>query len=290
MSKQLLGKEAIGNVIVPPPETLIAWQTDAYPHGITRTWMPAYCIPLLVFSTILLAIRLTLRLRQRGGGFGLDDALLLPSWMLLVAFTGVVCWSSENGTLSRHMWDVNPLDYPTVALVCQSNKICSRDLSANDKQSAWLGQFIFLIGTCLVRISVLLFYRRMVKGTFKRRWKWSVWVAIGFTVAWTLGFCIMLLATCTPVEASWKVFDPTYTEDWTCADTRPSNTAAGVLAVVSDCYSLFLPWSMIWPLDMPKRQKFALNIIFSFGIIVIVAAGFRTAHSIKLGTDTDSTW
>lgn len=153
MSKQLLGKEAIGNVIVPPPETLIAWQTDAYPHGITRTWMPAYCIPLLVFSTILLAIRLTLRLRQRGGGFGLDDALLLPSWMLLVAFTGVVCWSSENGTLSRHMWDVNPLDYPTVALVCQSNKICSRDLSANDKQSAWLGQFIFLIGTCLVRIS-----------------------------------------------------------------------------------------------------------------------------------------
>jgi hypothetical protein len=37
--------------------------------------------------------------------------------MLLVVFTAVVCWSSENGTLDRHMWDVNALDYHTVALV-----------------------------------------------------------------------------------------------------------------------------------------------------------------------------
>jgi hypothetical protein len=37
--------------------------------------------------------------------------------MLLVAFTGVVCWSSGTGTLDRHMWDVEPSKYPTVALV-----------------------------------------------------------------------------------------------------------------------------------------------------------------------------
>jgi hypothetical protein len=37
--------------------------------------------------------------------------------MLLVAFTGVVCWSSGSGTLDRHMWDVDISKYPTVALV-----------------------------------------------------------------------------------------------------------------------------------------------------------------------------
>jgi hypothetical protein len=37
--------------------------------------------------------------------------------MLLVAYTAVVCWSSMNGTLDRHMWDVSPLKYQTVALV-----------------------------------------------------------------------------------------------------------------------------------------------------------------------------
>lgn len=130
----------------------------------------------------------------------------------------------------------------------------------------------------------------MVKGTFRRRWKWSVWAAIGITVTWTLAFCIMLIVTCNPTDASWKVYDPTYTEDWTCADTRKSSFVAGVLAVVSDCYSLILPWSMIWPLEMPKRQKLALNMVFSFGIVVVAAAALRTKHAVALGTDYDSTW
>ena len=73
MSAKLFSQKAIGNVIVPPPEVLLAWHTDAYPHGERRTWMPAYAIPLVVISSILVALRLTLRLRKRGGGFGLDD-------------------------------------------------------------------------------------------------------------------------------------------------------------------------------------------------------------------------
>jgi hypothetical protein len=130
----------------------------------------------------------------------------------------------------------------------------------------------------------------MVKGTFRRRWKWSVWAAIGITVTWTLAFCIMLVLTCDPTEASWKVFDPTYEKNWKCADTRTSSFVAGVLAVVSDCYSLVLPWAMIWPLEMPRRQKLALNLVFSFGIVVVAAAGMRTKHAVALGTDYDSTW
>ena len=73
MSAKLLGVKAIGNVIIPTPEVLYAWRTDAYPHGERRTWMPAAAIPLLVVSTLLTVLRLTLRLRQQGGGFGLDD-------------------------------------------------------------------------------------------------------------------------------------------------------------------------------------------------------------------------
>lgn len=130
----------------------------------------------------------------------------------------------------------------------------------------------------------------MVKGTFRRRWKWSVWAAIGITVCWTLAFCIMLIVTCNPTEASWKVYDLTYTKDWKCADTRTSSFVAGILAVISDTYSLVLPWSMIWPLEMPRRQKLALNMVFSFGIVVVAAAALRTKHAVELGTNYDSTW
>jgi len=85
MSKQLLGVEAIGNVVVPPPEVLLAWQTDEYPHGERRRWMPAYCIPMIVVSTLLVILRLTLRLRKRGGGFGLDDVSCTKDFFMLEA-------------------------------------------------------------------------------------------------------------------------------------------------------------------------------------------------------------
>lgn len=73
MSKKLFASDAIGNVIVPPPEVLLAWRTDAYPHGERRTWITAFSIPMIAVSTVLVALRLGLRLRKRGGGFGLDD-------------------------------------------------------------------------------------------------------------------------------------------------------------------------------------------------------------------------
>ena len=81
MSAKLFSKQAIGNVIIPPPQLLHAWQTDAYPHGERRSWLPAASISLLVVSTLLTILRLVLRLRKRGGGFGLDDVRLneLPS-------------------------------------------------------------------------------------------------------------------------------------------------------------------------------------------------------------------
>lgn len=79
MSAKLFAQKAIGNVVVPPPEILLAWHTDAYPHGERRTWLPAAAISLLVLSTILTILRLTLRLRKRGGGFGLDDVRLNES-------------------------------------------------------------------------------------------------------------------------------------------------------------------------------------------------------------------
>jgi hypothetical protein len=48
--------------------------------------------------------------------------------MLLVAYTAVVCWSSMNGTLDRHMWDIEPLKYQTVALVSH----CDHEVDDDD--------------------------------------------------------------------------------------------------------------------------------------------------------------
>jgi hypothetical protein len=57
--------------------------------------------------------------------------------MLLVAYTAIVCWSSMNGTLDRHMWDIEPLKYQTVALVSLDNHEIDDDVLTIYRVLGW---------------------------------------------------------------------------------------------------------------------------------------------------------
>lgn len=178
-------------------------------------------------------------------------------------FTITAILVSEDALAKRHFWDIPPDNFSELALL------------------VWLGEFGYLFGSCMVRISILLFYRRLVAGTFSKRWKIAVFVAIGFTVAWTLAFILALFLNCTPFEAYWKAFDPTYQKDFNCADTSVINALSGAFAIPGDLYAVGLPWAMTWKLQMPRRQKIALNAVFSLGLVVVAACGVRTYYTIR---------
>lgn len=93
---------------------------------------------------------------------------------------------------------------------------------------AWLSEISFLLTTCCTKMSVLLFYRRLTNGTYTKRWKWAIWAAMIFTGIYCLGFIFALSFNCRPVQAYWKAFNPSYTEDYSCTDTKvhvPRHTA-----------------------------------------------------------------
>lgn len=85
---------------------------------------------------------------------------------------------------------------------------------------------------------MLLFYRRLVAGTYDVRWNWAVLVAITFTAAYTLAFMLALIFNCNPTQAYWKAFDLSWIEHhkYTCADTTAINVLAGICAAASDLY------------------------------------------------------
>lgn len=188
--------------------------------------------------------------------------ILLPGLLASIMFTAVtiiyVYWAQGD----RHIWDIQI------------------DKTENLALCLWLAEFSFLVCGGLTKISVLLFYRRLVDGTYSRRWKWLVIFAIAFTAAYTTAFCIMLLVNCTPTEAYWRAFDPKYalTQDYTCLDTRIINTLAGVFAAASDVYAVALPCIITWHFSVPRAQKIALNIIFSLGLLIVAASGVRTYY------------
>ena len=142
----------------------------------------------------------------------------------------------------------------------------------------WLAEFAFLTCAASTKISVLLFYRRMVDGTYGRGWKWAVILAILFTAGYSLAFILVLIFNCSPTAAYWKGFDPSHTANYHCVNTTVINLLAGIFAIVSDLYAVALPCIMTRHFGLPRRQRLALKVVFSLGLIVVGASGVRTYY------------
>lgn len=171
---------------------------------------------------------------------------------------------------------------------CHTLIACSTD----DIQIAWLNQFSSLLGTGCLNVSVLLFCRRMVNGSSQRRWHYAIFAVIAFTVAYTFALCVVLICNCSPTKAYWKAYDLKWatSHDFKCVDTRPLNPLAGVLAIISDIYSIVIPCVVCWKLQISVKQKVGLYALFAVSFLTIGAAGGRTWALYRVGGDYDASW
>jgi hypothetical protein len=192
----------------------------------------------------------------------LTKAVLLPGWVASAMFTAATLLYNYWGQGGRHIWDIEPEKRQNLVL------------------SLWLCEVSFLVCGGLTKVSVLLFYRRLVDGLCSGLWKWLVLLAIAFTTAYTIAFVVLLFFNCTPMVAYWRAFDPGYasTVHYTCLNTDIANVIVGICAGLSDLYAVALPCIITWHYSVPRAKRVALNIVFSFGLIVVAASGARTYY------------
>ncbi|KAI5362166.1 hypothetical protein Slin15195_G058170 [Septoria linicola] len=258
-----------GNIINLTPADIAKWPTPNYDDPVRRHWMPEYAGVLYGIATLVVVTRLWLRMNKRAGGLGFDDVLLICGWLSLSWFTALSIVGAEQMMTSRHMWDIPITMYENTALI------------------TWIAELAFLVCGCFVKVSVLLFYRRLVDNSVSKYWIWTVIIAIVFTIAYSLAFILTLVLNCAPTEAYWKAFSPAYTTNYTCVNTTVVNLLAGLMAIVSDLYSVFLPCMMTRHLQLPTAQKLGLYIIFSLGLLAVAASGVRTYWLYKVGHSSD---
>lgn len=278
-----------GNIISLSAEDIAAWPQPNYVDPHRRNWMPEYAGFLYGVATLMTGTRLWLRALKRSGGLGVDDvsrdyessirirltgskAFLVCAWAALTWFTVLAILGSETYYTSRHLWDVPVNAYASMARI------------------VWTAELSFLVCGCFVKISVLLFYRRLVRDTFSRAWKWAVICAITFTVAYTLAFILALALNCSPTEAYWEAFDPEYSKDYSCVNTTVINSLSGIMGILGDVYSVALPCIMTRNLMLPFAQKIGLYIVFGLGLFVTVASCLRTYYLHAVGVETDASW
>jgi hypothetical protein len=170
---------------------------------------------------------------------------------------------------SKHAYDLHPLEAVTTRRVrsfpSKVNSLTGKVQFAIDTQ--------YTFTTVLIKVSILLFYRRVsdeiVTPIFRRILK----AVIGFVVATHIAIMIVVMLSCRPLNAFWWQVDfdwqLTHKEnvDYVCANEANIYIGSIVFVVVQDFVTVILPMTIFWRLRLPFRQKVALSILFGVGIV-----------------------
>jgi hypothetical protein len=153
---------------------------------------------------------------------------------------------------------------------------------------------IFCVASGLMKVSILLFYRRLSARAVSNAFRWITWVTIGYIVAYTVVLTLVPIFGCRPVSAFWDQVDVLKRLQgykFTCFDEGADLFAASIISATQDFLTALLPTFLYWNLQISIRQKFALFGIFSIGYGVVALGGLRAYYSYRTFYETyDVTW
>jgi hypothetical protein len=205
---------------------------------------------------------------------GVDDVLIVAALISGIASSVLVIIGNTKYYSGHHIWDVPP------------------DTAVGHRLNVWLCQLFFTIALSCVKVSVLLFYRRL-SVSFSRTFMIATWVGIAYNVAFFCGFVLTLLVTFRPLAAYWLSFDPawTRTHSYSSGSEQIAEPLSALFSVIGDFYSAMLPMILVSRLSMPKKQKRALQLLFSLAFLVVFVGVIRAVYLYRVvNVGYDFTW
>ncbi|KAF2008119.1 hypothetical protein P154DRAFT_419755, partial [Amniculicola lignicola CBS 123094] len=262
--------------IQPPLEVMLSWPAPNYIDPPTRGRAVLFlaCIfgPL---SLAMLIARLWVRIKiQHSAGW--DDWLMMATMFPLIALTVVFPILTERHHFNKHVWDIRPEEY-----------IIQRKLVLTIETT-------FCLTSGLLKISILLFYRRLSARVVSPAFRWATWLSIGFIAAYSIAFIIVPIFGCNPISAFWNQVDLNLRikgYKFKCFNEGADVFAAGIISTVQDLLTALLPTFLYWNLQIPRRQKIALFGVFAIGYGVVALGCLRSYYGWIVFFQTyDVTW
>ncbi|TID20697.1 ATP-dependent bile acid permease [Venturia nashicola] len=261
----------------PPLSVIATWPFNFTNPPETRGWGIIFLfVLLLVLSYIVVSLRIWARLRKSKNP-GIDDALIVFNMIPLTGLAIALCLGFSRYGFDRHVWN-SPLPKLEKA-----------------RQILMSIELLYLVSTSTTKISILLFYRRLARGTISSTFMYAVWAAIASVVIYFLYFFIALLFTCNPLEAFWKQIDPAWSAQhkgkFQCHGEAANLIASAAVSVIHDFVACGLPTLLLWKLQISRIQKLALGGLFALGLFVCLAGVLRLAAIPYVYFNTyDTTW
>ncbi|KAH6621989.1 hypothetical protein C7974DRAFT_214334 [Boeremia exigua] len=262
-----------------PIEEILKWPL---PNTVNPEYRPntvflvaCICGPL---TFVMLMARLWVRIfHQRNPGW--DDWLVTAGTIPTIAATFVIPLAVESG-FRQHIWDIGVFKNPEKVVIARKyvlSILC-----------------VFCVASGLVKISILLFFRRLSSRVVSNGFRYATWITIGFIASSSIAFTLVPIFGCRPISAFWDQTNSTKILNgykYHCFNEGADVFAASIISMVQDFFTALLPTFLYWKLRIPVRQKMALFGIFAIGYGVGALGAIRAYYSWQIYFATyDVTW
>ncbi|MCJ1268724.1 hypothetical protein MMC22_008612 [Lobaria immixta] len=149
-------------------------------------------------------------------------------------------------------------------------------------EAHWSGECTYFVTVGLMKASILLLYLRIFSNS--RNLRFAVYAALATVVASHIGTLIVTTFDLRPLKCHWIYILTDEEWDAMCAEYWDDDIAymfMSVFTIVLDILILAIPCPAVWKLNMPKRQKIGVMIIFSAGLVVTFASLLRLIFIIQ---------
>ncbi|KAH7034233.1 hypothetical protein B0J12DRAFT_582106 [Macrophomina phaseolina] len=221
-------------------------------------------IVLFALATAAMGLRLLARLRFQNVGLDWDDYLMGLGW-ILCAGNLACCIAGGFYGLGKHIWTLSPYYMEKITVI------------------TFAYVFIYAYSVSVIKYSFIMFYRRIFGLN------WFGWFCIGLTTAYLIVYHIVLPLYCDPLKYYWQ--------QWSSPGTGKCPVhegyfylGTGIINLLGDIFILSIPIPDIWKLQLTKREKAAIYLIFLLGGFVCIASIIRIKVIWALTQTMDISW
>jgi hypothetical protein len=137
---------------------------------------------------------------------------------------------------------------------------------------------LYLTALPLVKISILLFYLRIFPQTWFR---YACFATMAACVGYGIAFLLVSVFQCQPIDLAWNHWDGEHVGK--CNDINAQGWTSAALNVVLDVVVLALPMPVIAKLELNKRKKVLVLLMFSTGFLVTIISIIRLQVLVHFG-------
>lgn len=112
------------------------------------------------------------------------------------------------------------------------------------------------------KLAILLLYRRVfvpVKGGF---FDWTIRIFMTILIGFYIATTLVKIWECSPREKIWNKSIP-----GTCIDVSSLLNISGLFNTITDIIILLVPVKAVWNMRMRKKQKVAVVLVFTVGLM-----------------------